>query len=233
MLQDCKRNFTVNCKKEAIVYCFDCKIFREQKERLMKIKTKELMYLIETVHLLKCLNLNYKKNLIDKLILKKFVNNEIIIKKDQIGDILYILKEGCVVIMDGDVQIRKLFGIDHFGEYCILIENKRTMDVYSFEDSICYYLTNKDIEYCLGVNYKEIILFSFFKTALSSCSNNILNELFVDNQLYDLFKCFKLYKYSKDERMMLEEKICLVIQGSIIDVNKVKIIIIRLLVIMK
>ena len=80
----------------------------------------------------------------------------------EIGDSLYIIKEGIVSIRIGIKEIRQLKQYDYFGQNAILINTKRMMDVIDIEKTICYELSKNDLIEALGDKYIDVILFCFF-----------------------------------------------------------------------
>ena len=65
--------------------------------------------------------------MLHKIKKREFPANIKIIKKGEVGDTLYIIKEGIVSCRIGVKEIRKLSNNDYFGENAILIEVKRVL----------------------------------------------------------------------------------------------------------
>ena len=78
-------------------------------------------------------------------------------KNWEIGDSLYIIKEGTVSIRNEIKEVRKLHQYDYFGQNALLINTKRMI-----EKTICYELSKNDLIEALGDKYIDVILFCFF-----------------------------------------------------------------------
>ena len=87
-----------------------------------------------------------KYNVAEKQNLKVFIQNEKIIKMGEIGDSLYIIKEGIVSIRIGIKEIRQLKQYDYFGQNAILINTKRMMDVKEKKSLKIFYENKKIIQ---------------------------------------------------------------------------------------
>ena len=66
----------------------------------------------------------------------KYLENEKIIKIGEIGNNLYIIKEGTVSIRNEIKEVRKLHQYDYFWQNAFLINTKRMMDVVVIEKTI-------------------------------------------------------------------------------------------------
>ena len=75
----------------------------------------------------------------------------------EIGETLYIIKEGSVSIRIGDKEVRQLKEYDYFGQNAILMHTKRMMDVISLEKTICYELSKNDLIEALVDKYIQCV----------------------------------------------------------------------------
>ena len=87
----------------------------------------------------------------------KYLENEKIIKIREIGDSLYIIKEGTVSIRNEIKEVRKLHQYDYFWRNAILINTKRMMDVVVIEKTICYELSKNDLIEALVDKYIKCV----------------------------------------------------------------------------
>ena len=164
-----------------------------------------------------------KYNVAQKLVKKEFPPNTKIIKYGDVGDKLYIIKEGIVSCKIGLKEIRKLSNNDYFGENTLLIEAKRSADIITLQKCICYELSKDDLKEALSNDYVDIILFCFFNYSINN--NEYMKTIIIESLLPDIFKCFSLKQYSKrelicdinnsDELKKNENRLIIVVNGSI------------------
>lgn len=165
---------------------------------------------------------NIKKTNLARLInLVYFKDQEKIIKEGDLGDKMYIIKEGIVSCQKDSKEIRKLYDRDFFGHNSIIIECKRSLDVIAVGNVICYEISLDTLKEALGTNYKDVILFSIFRQAI--INNSFFSQIFSENifeKMYELFE-MKLYKNSEViyQRKVTDKKIIILLEGNMIEVN--------------
>ena len=218
-----KREETVICLENVETYTFDGHSFRNTQKRINEKILQEKFDFLNKISIFESLDNISKYNVAEKQNLKVFIQNEKIIKMGEIGDSLYIIKEGIVSIRIGIKEIRQLKQYDYFGQNAILINTKRMMDVIAIEKTICYELTKDNLIEALGNNYVDVILYCFFKDCIEKSKN--LKIIFTESILYDLFKHFHIIKYKQNEQIYDEssedaykknpKRILFVIEGSI------------------
>ena len=218
-----KREETVICLENVETYTFDGHSFRNTQKRINEKILQEKFDFLNKISIFESLDNISKYNVAEKQNLKVFIQNEKIIKMGEIGDSLYIIKEGIVSIRIGIKEIRQLKQYDYFGQNAILINTKRMMDVIAIEKTICYELTKDNLIEALGNNYVDVILYCFFKDCIEKSKN--LKIIFTESILYDLFKHFHIIKYKQNEKIYDEssedaykknpKRILFVIEGSI------------------
>ena len=168
-----------------------------------------------------------KYNVAQKLTKKEFNMNSKIISKGERGDKLYIIKEGIVSCKIGLQEVRKLSNNEYFGQNAILIDVKRGADIIALQKTICYEISKEDLKEALTQDYIEIILFCFFKSALEKNTN--LKNIFIESLLHEIFNCFSIQQYSKNEHVYdpkskapvraNNKKLILVLEGSLFKDN--------------
>jgi cGMP-dependent protein kinase len=120
-------------------------------------------------------------------------------------------------------EIRKLSNNEYFGQNAILIDVKRGADIIAIQKTICYEISKEDLKEALTQDYIEIILFCFFKSALEKNIN--LKNIFIESLLHEIFNCFSIQQYSKNEHIYdpkskaplrsNNKKLILVLEGSL------------------
>jgi signal-transduction protein with cAMP-binding, CBS, and nucleotidyltransferase domain len=185
---------------------------------------KDRLFYVNIVSILKSLDTIQKKSIAEMMKLVVYENKKKIISVGETAKSFFIIKEGIVSCGIKNNEIRKLYARDYFGEIpLLLLDNKRTMDVVSKGRTICYEISLKVLEECLGKNYKDVILFSIFKEMMSK--NKFFKGLFIDSQLPGLFNIFEMKYYKNGETVYdnendsINKKIVLVLLGSLVKVK--------------
>ena len=166
-----KREETVICLENVETYTFDGHSFRNTQKRINEKLLQEKFDFLNKISIFESLDSISKYNVAQRQELKIFQQNEKIIKIGEIGDTLYIIKEGCVSVRIGEKEVRKLREYDYFGENAVLINTKRLMDIVALEKTVCYELSKDKLIEALGNNYIDVILFCFFKDCIQKSKN--------------------------------------------------------------
>ena len=108
----------------------------------------------------------------------------------EVGDKLYIIKEGIVTCKIGVKEIRKLCNNEYFWENTLLIEQKRGADVITLQKCICYELSKEDLKEDLSDDFIDVILFCFFTYCVNN--NNYMKKIIIDSLIHSIFWVFFL-----------------------------------------
>ena len=222
-----KREEIIISKEEIELYIIDGESFRDIQKRNNEMILKERYNFLNNIALFESLDKISKYNVAQKLTKKEFKINSKIISKGERGDKLYIIKEGIVSCKIGLQEIRKLSNNEYFGQNAILIDVKRGADIIAIQKTICYEISKEDLKEALTQDYIEIILFCFFKSALEKNTN--LKNIFIESLLHEIFNCFSIQQYSKNEHVYdpkskapvraNNKKLILVLEGSLFKDN--------------
>ena len=228
LFTDKKREEVVITKDYTELYIIDGESFRDIQKRNNEIILKERYNFLNNISLFESLDKISKYNVAQKLKKKEFKPNSKIISKGEIGDKLYIIKEGIVSCRIGIQEIRKLSNNEYFGQNAILIDVKRGADIITLQKTICYEISKDDLKEALTNDYIDIILFCFFKNAIDKNPN--LKNIFIESLLHDIFNCFSIQQYSKNEHIYNpknkvslksnNKKLVLVLEGSLLKDEK-------------
>ena len=140
-----------------------------------------------------------KYNVAQKLKKKEFPPNTKIISTGDVGDKLYIIKEGIVSCKIGVKEIRKLSNNEYFGQNAILIEVKRGADIITLQKCICYEISKNDLKEALSEDYIDVILFCFFNYCINN--NTYMKQIIIDSLIHNIFRCFSVKQYNKKEHI--------------------------------
>ena len=216
LITQCKREERIKCLEHVIVFALDGESFRDFRKRITEEVLKERFNFLNTISIFRSLDNISKYNVADKIKLRSFNQSEQIISRGDLGDTLYIITDGLVSCRIGIKEIRKLGNKDYFGQNAILIDTKRGLDVFALKKTMCYKLNREDLRDALGANYIDVILFCFFRHCIEHSG---LKEIVIDSAMEEVYKCFKLKQYNKDEKIISNEtdnkKLVIVIEGSI------------------
>ena len=195
-----KRSEEVITLTDAELYLIDSESVRELLKKNNEIILKEKYDFLNNISIFESLDKISKYNVAQKLKKKEFPQNTKIISMGDVGDKLYIIKEGIVSCKIGVKEIRKLSNNEYFGENTLIMEAKRSADIITLQKCICYELTKDDLKEALSDDYVDIILFCFFNYAIN---NNLdMKQIIIESLLPDIFKCFSLKQYSKREYIL-------------------------------
>ena len=194
-----KREETIKCLEDVVVFTIDGVSFRDIQMRINEKILKERFNFLNTIAIFESLDNISKYNVAQKIKLKEFDENTQIIHRGDVGDTLYIIKDGMVSCRIGIKEVRKLGNNDYFGQNAILIDVKRGLDIFSIQKTLCYELSRNDLKDALGKDYVDVILFCFFKSCVEK--SDYLKIIFNESKMQELFKSFTIKIYSKDEKI--------------------------------
>ena len=194
-----KRNETIVAQENVELYAIDSESFRELLKRNNEIVLKEKYNFLNNISIFESLDKISKYNVAQKLKKKEFPPNTKIIKKGEVGDTLYIIKEGIVSCRIGVKEIRKLSNNEYFGQNAILIEVKRGLDIITLQKCICYEISKNDLKEALSEDYIDVILFCFFNYCINN--NTYMKQIIIDSLIHNIFRCFSIKQYNKKERI--------------------------------
>ena len=221
LLQKCKRTGTVKCISEVELFVLDGLVFRDLVKSINQNKLKDKLFFMDMIPMIRSLDNIQKTNLARLINLVDFEDQEKIITEGDMGDRMYIIKDGVVSCRYKNKEIRKLYSKDFFGHNSILIDCKRSLDVISIGKTTCYEFSKGTLIEALGTTYKETILFSIFKECLMR--NKFFSEIFNESQFERTFEYFELRIYKNQEviyqKGVKNRKIVILIEGNIINVR--------------
>jgi len=218
-----KRDEVIITKEETELYIVDGESFRDIQKRNNEMILKDRYNFLNNIFLFEYLDKISKYNVAQKMKKREFSQNTKIITQGEVGDTLYIIKEGMISCRIGLKEIRKLSNHEYFGQNSILIDVKRSADVITLQNTICYELSRQDLKEALTNDYIDVILFCFFKNAVEK--NNNLKNILIESQLHGIFNCFSIQQYTRNEKIYdprsktklksLNKKLVLIIEGSL------------------
>lgn len=222
LIQKNKRSGTVKSLGEVEIYCLEANIFKDIVAKLNNIDLKERIFFLNLIPIFKILNSQQIQEIARYMIKCEFQKGHVIIQEGDIGESMYIIKEGTIVCSKNDKEIRKLFTKDFFGTSSLLFQLKRSLTVTSANESFCYQITKRLLIDILGGDFAKIILQGIAKNAISNVK--MLKVLGIDEYFSKVFPLMKLSFYKNNEVVVNKHhyenrRIIIVVEGNLINVN--------------
>jgi len=222
LIQKNKRSGTVKSVGEVEIYCLEANIFKDIVAKLNNIDLKERIYFLNLIPIFKILNSHQIQEIARYMIKCEFQKGHVIIQEGDIGESMYIIKEGTIICSKNDKEIRKLFVKDFFGTSSLLFQLKRSLTVTSANESFCYQITKRLLIDILSGDFAKIILQGIAKNAISNLK--MLSVLSIDEYFSKVFSLMKLSFYKNNEVVVNKHhyenrRIIVVVEGNLINVN--------------
>ena len=218
-----KREEIIMTKEYTELYIIDGESYRDIQKRNNEMILKDRYNFLNNIFLFEYLDKISKYNVAQKMKKREFEQNTKIITQGEVGDTLYIIKEGMVSCRIGLKEIRRLSNNEYFGQNSILIDVNRSADIITLQNTICYELSKQDLKEALTNDYINTILFCFFKNAVEK--NNNLKNIMIESHMNEIYNCFSIQQYAKNDHLYdpqnkvkiktLNKKLVLVIEGSL------------------
>ena len=186
LLEKRKREGTIISLDNSILYSLKGQIFRNIVEKINKEEQKERLEFINLVPIFQSINKNQLNNIILNMFTCSFDSGQIIFKEGETGYSFYIIKTGFVVCesISGEIK-RTLYPKDYFGEYAVLFDIPRSLNVKAKTKVILYKISTALLEESLGFKYRDIILKSILREALVNSKHlSLLSNTYYINEIY-------------------------------------------------
>ena len=227
LLERKKRKETVKTLENTLLYQLDGKIFRNIVKTINKEELDDRLKFISIVPIFQNLE-NIKLNLLASSMFKcTFDEGQFVFYEGDLGDSVYIIKEGELECIKNNNVIRVLKQGEYFGEYAILFNSNRTLSCKAKNKLCVYKISNNLLEETLGNEYKDLILKSIIKEAFKHNENlNLFSENFYIDEIYPN-TIIKLYEDNEkiidkkdfNDSKIQERYLCVIICGNVITKN--------------
>ena len=203
LLERKKRTETASTIDYCLLYVLDGKIFREIVNTINKQELEDRLKFIELVPIFESME-NVKLNSIASSMYNcTFDIGQNIFKEGDIGDSLFIIKNGEVDCEKDNKVIRVLKSRDIFGEYAVLFDIPRSLSCCAKTKVNCFQISNTQLIETLGKDYKYIILKSIIKQAFKSSKH--LSLFAGESYLEPLFLKSEIKLFNDKEIIMKKE----------------------------
>ena len=224
LMNNSPRNFTIIAVTTCKLWVLKRQVFRKILEFIFTLNYEQNMKFLEGINI--PLDITIKSIMANNLIQEIYKPGQYIFKEGEIGGCMYIIKEGEVECIKGDKVVRVLKQGDNFGQKALLEGGKRSLDVRAKTDTKIYSISSSFFESQFGENFREHLYFSFISTAFINSKNfNNLNTKMISKTFkYFSFRSLKLDELVYPKEQKISEKLCVVLEGNIIDktINKIE-----------
>jgi len=218
-------------RSNTIVSVTDCKlwvlkrqVFRKILEFIFTLNYEQNKKFLEGINI--TLDSTIKSIMANNLIQEIYKAGQYIFKEGEFGSCMYIIKEGEVECIKGDKVVRVLKKGDNFGQKALLEDAKRSLDVKAKTDCKIYSISSDFFQTQFGENFREQLYFSFISTAfINSKKFNTINQKMISKTFqFFSFRSLKFNELVYPKKQKICEKLCVVLEGNIIDkkINKVE-----------
>lgn len=220
LISECRREETIKCRTEIMVYVLYGEFFRKVIEDMNKAKLQERIEVISSINLFKSVETGYKHKLAEELSSQRFNKGDIIVNKDLILNAIYVVFNGEISVdeVNGDKKVTKKYTL--YGEPSIFFENKFSLKddiIATSDETVVYILTRKTIIRVFGEDgIKNIILFSHINDVLEK--DVFFQGILYSSLVYELIDLMELKLY--DDNSYIEnkyKKLIIVIEGNIVN----------------
>lgn len=194
LLHDAPRSATVITIERTTMWGLDRKTFRSAVESVNAQTYQENKRFIETVPLFEILTSIQKENLLGSLSTLKFRSKERIVNEGDPGDLFYLIKEGSVLCIQGEKEIREMTRGDFFGEQALLYNSVRTASIIAISDVKCVAIGRDRLSKVLGTQLQQIIYQNSKRMALDR--SEVLCKL-DSAQSFKLIQSLRVESYPK------------------------------------
>ena len=205
LLEKRKREGTIVSKENVTLYSLKGQLFRSIVEKINKEEQKERLEFLSIVPIFHSINRNQLNNIVLNMFTCTFEQDQLIFKEGDTGYSFYIIKNGFVNCESKSGNIKRTLQTkDYFGEYAVLFDMPRSLNVKAKSRVILYKISTYLLEESLGYDYRNIILKSILREALLGSKHFcILGNVYYINEIY---QCTKIVLFKNNELVPIEEK---------------------------
>ena len=218
------RSTTVVSVTECKLWVLKRQVFRKILEFIFTLNYEENIKFLNGINI--PLDSTIKAIMANNLIQEIYLAGQYICNEGEFGSCMYIIKDGEVECIKGDKVIRVLKKGDNFGQKALLEGDKRSLDVRAKTDCKIYSISSEFFKNQFGEDFKEQLYFSFISSAfLSSKVFNKINPKMISKTFQDFsFRSLKNDELVYPAGQKITEKLCVVLEGNIIDkkINKIE-----------
>ena len=218
-------------RSTSVVAVTDCKlwvlkrsIFKKILEFIFTCNYEQNMKFLDGLNM--PLDTTFKSIMANNLIQEIYLKGQYICKEGELAGCMYIIKDGEVECIKGDKVIRTLKKGDNFGQKALLEGDIRSLDVKAKTDCKIYSISSEFFRNQFGENFREQLYFNFISSAFmnSKVLSDINSKMISKTFKYFSFRSLKNNEIVYPKGHNILEKLCVVIEGNIVDkkINKIE-----------
>ena len=223
LMNNAPRLGTVVSITDCKLWAIDKTIFNKIKRYLLDLNYKESLEFLKKSDL--PITEEIKLKMADNLIKNIYKEGDIIYQDGDISSCIYIVKEGEVESYRNNICVKSYKENQYFGQNGVLSDNRRTTTTKAKTDCIIYSISIDFFHNLFGENFMEQLYFSLMRITFSRSENfnkiniNLLNKAFY---LF-IFRKIKRGEVAYEEGTDMTKKICLILDGTLVDKAKNKV----------
>ena len=224
LMNGAPRSNTVIAKTDCKLWALKRQVFRKILEFIFTSNYEENMHFLDGINM--PLDTTFKSIMANNLIQENYLKGQFICKEGELGSCMFIIKDGEVECLKGDKCIRILKKGDNFGQKALLEDGIRSLDVKAKTDCKIYSISTEFFKNQFGENFREQLYYSFIITSfiVSKTFSNINKKIISKTLKYFSFRSLKNGELVYPKGQKINEKLCVVLEGNIVDkkINKVE-----------
>ena len=218
------RSNTIIADTDCNLWALKRQVFRKIIEFIFTSNYEENMKFLEQVDL--PIESTLKSIMANNLIQEIYVKGQYICREGEFGSSLYIIKDGEVECLKGETVIRILKKGDNFGQKALLEGDVRSLDVRAKTDCKIYSISSEFFKSQYGDNFKTVLYFNFITISFNNSKifKKINSKIIAKSFQYFNFRSLKNNEIVYQKGQKINEKLCVVLEGNIVDkkINKVE-----------
>ncbi|KAK1442450.1 cGMP-dependent kinase [Babesia gibsoni] len=193
-------------------------IFRDTLKRISHRNYVENREFLDCVTIFENITDENKNCITNVLVESRFAPGDIIVKQGDLGDDLYIIKQGAADVYVDGVKVRTMGKGHYFGERAILYGEPRSATIQAADDTTCVSIGRDILQSVLG-NLNHVL---FRNIMMESLQHSNVFRQFTGEQLCELIESASVRSFRKDAIVLDKETLLkgiryfIVLEGSVI-----------------
>ena len=175
LLHNTPRTASVSTLTNCSLWVLDRKTFRSTLELLEQANYEENKTFIESIPVFEVLTRSQKDSLVHSLSNHSFAPGSVIVNEGDPGDLLYVIKQGIVLVTKNNQEVRKMGKGFYFGEQALLYSSPRTATVTAVDHVKCVAISGGELTELLGNKLQDIIYWNSITISIEK--NDMLKKL--------------------------------------------------------
>mmetsp|Transcript_10577 Transcript_10577/g.20378 ORF Transcript_10577/g.20378 Transcript_10577/m.20378 type:complete len:883 (+) Transcript_10577:129-2777(+) len=168
LIQDSTRSATLRASVKSTMWVIDRNTFRQALESLQLQSMEANRNFLKSVPQLEMLNVEQVDAMLNTVTDLHYTAGQKIVKEGDPGDLLFIIKEGTVLVTFEGREIRHLGIGEFFGEQALLYNSVRTATVSAVDACTCLAIGRQILEQALGSHLEKTVYRNSMRIALDS-----------------------------------------------------------------